>query len=78
MACWCTAITRPEKQVRWDENLLADLGVDPERFNNEIHLRHLRQEVLIGQVSLLEALERVLPGSATAARHGLCRLLAEP
>jgi putative hydrolase of the HAD superfamily len=26
---------RPERTRRWDENLLADLGVDPDRFREE-------------------------------------------
>lgn len=62
---------RPEKQVRWNENLLADLRVDPERFNNEFIYDLFVKKVIVGQMSLFEALERVLPslgysGSAKA------------
>ncbi len=53
---------RPEKQVRWDENLLADLGVDPERFKNEFIFDIFIKQVIVGQMSLLEALDRTLPG----------------
>ena len=53
---------RPEKQVRWDETLLADLGVDPERFRTEFIYDLFVKQVLIGRMSLLEALERTLPG----------------
>jgi putative hydrolase of the HAD superfamily len=52
---------RPEKQVRWDENLLADLGVDPERFKNEFIFDVFVKKVIVGQMSLLEALDRTLP-----------------
>ena len=51
---------KPEKQVRWDENLLADLGVDPERFRNEFIFDIFIKKVVVGQMSLLEALEGVL------------------
>jgi len=53
---------RPEKHVRWNENLLADLGVDPERFNREFIYDLFVKKVVVGQMSLLEALERTLPG----------------
>lgn len=53
---------RPDLQPRWNENLLADLGVDPDRFNREFIYDIFIKKVLIGQISLLEALERVLPG----------------
>lgn len=49
-------------QVRWTDNLLADLGVDPERFNNEFIFDLFIKKVVVGQMSLLEALERTLPG----------------
>ena len=62
---------RPEKQLRWDENLLADLGVDPERFRGEFIYDIFIKKVIIGRMSLLAALERTLPalgyrGSAMA------------
>jgi putative hydrolase of the HAD superfamily len=53
---------RPELQVRWNENLLADLGVDPDRFNREFIYDVFVKKVIVGQMSLLEALERTLPG----------------
>lgn len=53
---------RPEKHVRWNENLLADLGVDPDRFNREFIYDVFVKKVIVGQMSLLEALERTLPG----------------
>jgi len=52
---------RPEKQIRWDENLLADLGVDPERFKNEFIYDIFVKQVIVGRMSLLEALDRTLP-----------------
>src|SRR5690606_32315883 len=53
---------RPEKHVRWNENLLADLGIDPDRFNAEFIYDVFVKKVIVGQMSLLEALERTLPG----------------
>jgi putative hydrolase of the HAD superfamily len=52
---------KPEKQVRWDENLLADLGVDPERFRSEFIYDIFVKQVIVGRMSLLEALDRTLP-----------------
>lgn len=52
---------KPEKQVRWDETLLADLGVDPMRFRTEFIHEIFIKKVIIGQMSLLEALDRTLP-----------------
>jgi putative hydrolase of the HAD superfamily len=52
---------RPERQVRWDENLLADLGVDPDGFRTEFIYGIFVKQVVIGRMSLIEALERTLP-----------------
>lgn len=52
---------RPERQVRWDERLLEDLGVDPDRFREEFIYGPFVGEVVIGQLPLIEALDRVLP-----------------
>jgi putative hydrolase of the HAD superfamily len=52
---------KPEKSVRWNENLLADLGVDPDRFNTEFIYDVFVKKVIVGQMSLLEALDRTLP-----------------
>jgi putative hydrolase of the HAD superfamily len=53
---------RPELQRRWDENLLADLGVDPERFASEFIYDVFVKKVIVGQTGLVDALDRVLPG----------------
>ncbi len=53
---------RPDRQQRWDENLLADLGVDPERFRNEFIYDIFIKKVVVGQTPLIEALDRRLPG----------------
>lgn len=52
---------RPELTRRWNENLLADLGVDPERFTQEFIFDIFIKKVVVGQVSLVEALDRRLP-----------------
>lgn len=52
---------RPEKQVRWDDTMLADLGVDPERFRREFIYDVFVKQVVVGRMSLLEALDRHLP-----------------
>ncbi len=49
-------------QVRWTDNLRADLGVDPDRFNAEFIFDIFVKKVIVGQMSLIEALERTLPG----------------
>lgn len=52
---------RPELQRRWDENLLADLGVDPDRFRDEFIFDIFVKKVVIGQTALISALDRRLP-----------------
>lgn len=52
---------RPDLQQRWDETLLADLGVDPQRFRDEFIYDIFIKKVIIGEVSLIHALERRLP-----------------
>lgn len=52
---------RPELQRRWDENLLADLGVDPNRFRDEFIFDIFVKKVVIGQTALISALDRRLP-----------------
>lgn len=52
---------KPEKHVTWNQNLLDDLGVDPDRFNSEFIHDVFVKKVIVGQMSLLEALERTLP-----------------
>jgi putative hydrolase of the HAD superfamily len=53
---------RPERHVRWNENLLTDLGVDPDRFNSEFIYDVFIKKVIVGQMPMLDALERILPG----------------
>jgi putative hydrolase of the HAD superfamily len=53
--------SRPERQQRWDETLLADLGIDPERFRHEFIFDVFIKKVIIGQMSLVEALDKRLP-----------------
>ena len=53
---------RPEAvQKRWDENLLEDLGIDPDAFKEKFIYDVFIKKVIIGQVGLVEALDRVLP-----------------
>jgi len=53
---------RPERTRRWNESLLADLGVDPDRFNEEFIFDIFIKKVVVGKMSIIEALERRLPG----------------
>lgn len=52
---------RPELQRHWDADLLTDLGVDPERFRNEFIFDIFIKKVVVGEMSLVEALDRRLP-----------------
>ena len=40
---------RPDLQQRWDETLLADLGVDPDRFRAEFIFDVFIKKVVIGK-----------------------------
>lgn len=53
---------RPERQQRWDENLLVDLGVDPERYRSEFIFDIFIKKVIVGEMALVDALDRRLPG----------------
>ncbi|MCP8883468.1 HAD family hydrolase [Devosia sp. XJ19-1] len=53
---------RPDRQRRWDENLLIDLGVDPDRFREEFIFDIFIKKVVIGEMALIEALDKRLPG----------------
>lgn len=53
--------TRPELQHPWDATLLADLGVDPDRFRQEFIFDIFIKKVIIGEMALVDALERRLP-----------------
>ena len=54
--------TNPAYVRRWDAGLLADLGVDPQRFVSEFIYDIFIKRVVTGQISIIEALERRLPG----------------
>ena len=65
---------RPELTRRWNENLLADLGVDPDRFTQEFIFDIFIKKVVIGEMAMIDALERRLPalgykGSPMAFLH---------
>jgi putative hydrolase of the HAD superfamily len=53
---------RPELTRRWNVNLLADLGVDPDRFTSEFIFDIFIKKVVIGEMSIIDALDRRLPG----------------
>jgi len=53
---------RPELTRRWNEDLLADLGVDPDRFNEEFIFDIFIKRVVVGEMAIIDALERRLPG----------------
>lgn len=50
-----------ERQNRWDKNLLAEFGVDPERFKKEFIYDVFVKKVIVGKLALVEALDKVLP-----------------
>lgn len=52
---------RPESRRRWDEDLLARLGIDPQRFADEFIYDSFVKHVLVGRISLFTALDRLLP-----------------
>jgi putative hydrolase of the HAD superfamily len=53
--------TNPLHVRRWDTNLQEDLGVDPIRFVNEFIFDIFIKRVIIGEMSIIDALERRLP-----------------
>lgn len=53
---------RPELTRRWNENLLADMGVDPDRFTDEFIFDIFIKKVVVGEMAIIDALERRLPG----------------
>ena len=52
----------PARVRAWDANLLADTGVDPERFRHEFIYDIFIKRVIIGEMSLIDPHERRLPG----------------
>ncbi len=64
----------PARVRAWDANMLADMGIDPDRFRQEFTFDIFMKKVIIGEMSLIEALERRLPalgyrGSPLAFAH---------
>lgn len=51
----------PARIRAWDATMLADTGVDPERFRQEFTFDIFMKRVIVGQMSLIDALERRLP-----------------
>lgn len=54
--------SNPAHVRRWNANMQADMGVDPERFTQEFIFDVFLKKVIIGQMSLTDALQRHLPG----------------
>ncbi|WP_105416452.1 HAD family hydrolase [Neorhizobium sp. T25_27] len=50
-----------ERRRRWDEHLLADLGIDPSAFRHLFIKQVFEKEVLTGRKALISALEEILP-----------------
>lgn len=53
---------RPELRVKWDEHLERDMGVNPDRFRETFIFEDFVKHVIVGRMSLLEGLDKVLPG----------------
>ncbi|WEK05596.1 MAG: HAD-IA family hydrolase [Candidatus Devosia phytovorans] len=51
----------PARVRPWDANLLADMGVDPDRFRREFIFDLFMKKVITGEMALIPALERRLP-----------------
>lgn len=51
----------PARVRAWDATLLADTGVDPERFRQEFIFDIFIKKVIVGDMALIDALERRLP-----------------
>jgi putative hydrolase of the HAD superfamily len=69
----------PDRVRPWDQTMLADTGVDPDRFRQEFTFGVFARKVTIGQMGLVEALDRYLPsvgyrqGGMVFARYWLER-----
>lgn len=64
----------PARVRAWDANMLADMGVDPGRFRTDFTFDIFMKKVIIGEMALVDALERRLPslgfrGSPMAFAH---------
>lgn len=53
--------SRPHLQTTWDEKLLTSLDIEPERFRDEFIFDIFIKRVVIGEVPLVEALDKRLP-----------------
>lgn len=51
----------PARVRAWDATLLADIGIDPEQFRRDFIFDIFVKKVIVGQMSLIDALERRLP-----------------
>ncbi|WP_375452022.1 HAD family hydrolase [uncultured Devosia sp.] len=51
----------PTRIRAWDTNMLADMGIDPDKFRQDFVFDIFIKKVIIGETSLIEALERRLP-----------------
>lgn len=64
----------PARVRAWDANMLADMGVDPDKFRTDFTFDIFMKKVIIGEMALVDALERRLPsfgfrGSPMAFAH---------
>ena len=64
----------PARVRAWDATMLADMGIDPDRFRQEFTFDIFMKKVIVGEMSFIEALERRLPsfgyrGSPLAFAH---------
>lgn len=64
----------PQRVRAWDANMLADTGIDPDRFRQDFIFDIFIKQVIVGKMSLIDALERRLPalgykGSPVAFAH---------
>lgn len=53
--------TNPAHVRAWNTDMLADMGVDPKRFTEEFIFDIFIKRVIIGEVSVIAALEKRLP-----------------
>lgn len=66
--------TNPAYVRAWDADMLADMGIDPDRFRQEFIFDIFIKRVIVGEMALIDALERRLPsfgyrGSPMAFAH---------
>jgi putative hydrolase of the HAD superfamily len=52
---------RPDQRENWDRSL-APFGIDPDRFQSEFIFDIFMKKVLIGEMPMIEALDKRLPG----------------